>query len=46
MKKWKKNSLSEQFHNPIDKIVDSGKIDTPTHMHDSSLSWLGTERLS
>jgi hypothetical protein len=35
--------MSEQFQNPLGKIVDTGKIDTlNTQMHDRSLSWLKT----
>ena len=35
-------TLSEQFKNPIEKIVGRGKIDTTNaHIHDRSLSWLG-----
>ena len=45
VKKWKtKNTtLPEQFQNPIEEIVERGKIDTlNTHVHDLSLSGLGT----
>ena len=40
----KNTTLSEHFQTPIVKIVETGKIDTPyTHIHDHSLSWLGTD---
>jgi hypothetical protein len=39
----KNTTLSEQFKNSIEKIVGRGKIDTTNaHIHDHSLSWLGT----
>jgi hypothetical protein len=35
--------LSENFQNPIAKIIERDKIDTPnTQIHDRSLSCLGT----
>ena len=35
--KTRNTTLSEQFQNPITKIVEAGKIDTPnTYIHDSS----------
>jgi hypothetical protein len=37
--------LSEHFQNPIGKIIERGKIDTPIiQIHDRSLSCLGTDR--
>jgi len=35
--------MSEQFQNPIKKIIKSGTIDTPdTQIYDLSLFWLVT----
>jgi exopolysaccharide biosynthesis protein len=34
---------SKQFHNPVRKMVETDKIDTPiTYIHDRSFFWLGT----
>ena len=45
--KAKNATLSEQFQDLIKKILrNRDKIDTPnTHIHDCSLSWLGTGTL-
>ena len=38
-----KTTPSEQFQNPIKDLRNRGKLDTTnTHIHDWSLSWLGT----
>jgi len=38
------HTQSEQFENPIKKIVERGKFDThSTQMHDCSLTWLGRD---
>ena len=44
--KYKHTTLSEQFQQPIETIVKRGKkkkIPASTHIHDRSLSWLGTK---
>ena len=42
-KNTKCTTLSEQFQNPIKKIVERGKIDTNnTQVYVLPLSWLGT----
>jgi hypothetical protein len=42
-KQNKNIKLSRHFHNLNTKSVDRAKLDTPnTHIHDRSLSWLGT----
>lgn len=39
----KDTTQSKQFHNPVRKMVETGKIDTPsTCIHDRSCFWLGT----
>jgi hypothetical protein len=39
----KNTTLSEQFQNPIEKIIERNKIDTPNiQIHDGIFSWLGT----